>query len=75
MSQHSAMQFYRWGKFPQKLVVFIKDERVLIILPQGQSDLEMVVVERKKFAVCLTLEGKSAFSFIVQQHLEQLSDA
>jgi hypothetical protein len=25
--------------------------------------------------VCLALQGKSAFSFIVQQHLEQFSDA
>ena len=63
------------GKFPQKLVVFIKDECVLVMLPLGQSDLEMVVVERKKFVVCLALERKSAFSFIVQQHLEQFSDA
>ncbi|HEY87977.1 MAG TPA: hypothetical protein G4O06_08160, partial [Dehalococcoidia bacterium] len=62
-------------KFPQKLVVFIKNECVLVKLPRGQSDLEMVVVERKKFVVCLALQGKSAFSFIVQQHLEQFSDA
>ncbi len=40
-----------------------------------QSDLEMVIVEREKFVVCFALQGKSAFSFIVQQHLEQFSDA
>ena len=48
------------------LPVFIKDERVLVKLPWCQSDLEMVIVEREKFVVCLTFQGKSAFSFIVQ---------
>ncbi|MFC2003150.1 hypothetical protein ACFLV4_04310 [Chloroflexota bacterium] len=63
-------QFYRWWKFPQKLVIFIKEECVLVELSRRQFDLEMVVVERKKFAVCLALQGKSAFSFIVQEYLQ-----
>jgi hypothetical protein len=75
MGEELRCQFYRGWKFPQKLVVFIKDECVLVKLPRGQPDLEMVVVERKKFVIRFAPQGKSAFSFIVQQHLEQFSDA
>ncbi len=65
-SEELRCQFYRGWKFPQKLVVFIKGECALVKLPRGQSDLETVIVERNKLVVCLALQGKSAFSFIVQ---------
>ena len=52
-SEELRCQFYRGWKFPQKLVVFIKEECVLVKLPRGQSDLEMVVVEHEKFVVVL----------------------
>ncbi len=65
-SKKLCCKFYRWWEFTQKLPEFIKDLGVLVKLPQRQSDLEMVIVEREKFVVCLALQEKSAFSFIVQ---------
>ena len=56
------------------MVKLIKELFVLVKLPRGKSDLKIFIVKRKKFVVCITFQGKSAFSFVVQQCLEQFSN-